>query len=115
MRSPIEFLHAPRRLERRPTGGLAGDLRRLLVASARIDGKEAVPEEAQDLAAVAVERRGDRIEELVERVDIDLPAVLFGEHRGFAHVAHDQCGADGLAVAALDLAAQHALPASPPR
>ena len=91
------------------SAALAGDLRGLLVAAAGIDGEEAVAEEAQDFAAAAVERRGDRIEELVERIDIDLPAFLFGEHGRFAHVGHDQRRADRFAVAALDLAAKHAL------
>lgn len=79
------------------------------MAPAGVDGEEAVAEETQYLAAIAVERRGDRVEELVQRVDIGLAAFLFGIHRGFAHVAHNKGGADRLAVAAADLAVQHPL------
>ena len=62
---------------------LAGNFRWVLVAAAGIDGEKAVAEEAQDLAAIAVERGGDRVEELVQRVDIGLPAFLFGIDGGF--------------------------------
>ncbi len=79
------------------------------MAAAGIDGEKAVAEETQDLAAVAIEGCRNRVEELVQRVDIGLPAFLFGIHGGFAHVAHDQGGADRFSIAAADLAVQHAL------
>ena len=105
---PVEIAHAP--------GGDFGGLESLsagllafgAIALARIDGEKSVAEEAQYLPALHGEGLGDGIEELIERVDIALPAELLGELRRIAHVADDECGADRLAVAALDLAAHHA-------
>ena len=89
--------------------GLAGDFGRILVATAGIDGEEAVAKEAQDFAAVAVEWRSDRIEKLIQRIDVGLPSLLLRVHGRFTHIRHDEGGSDGLTIATANLSVQNAL------
>ena len=76
---------------------------------ARVDGKKTVTKEAEYLAAISIERRGDGIEEGVERLDVAFAANCLGQPGRAAHVGHDQRGPDGVAVPALDLPPEHTL------